>query len=93
MRRVVSIIAGASIFAGLHYAAYGAVLSALFNAFIFAVVADVLNSYFRSYTSGKIGHCGNNAVMGCTALQLPIWYAFFITAMYSGILYMLSRRY
>ena len=79
-------------FSILHLTAYASTNSAvttalMFNAFMYAVIADVINTYFESTVSSKIAHTLNNAAVSCVAAGVPIIFALIVAATHAGILY------
>lgn len=98
-RNFLAILVAGSFFAVLHLRAYGgteglelAVTAALImNAFLFAVIADIVNWKFKSATASKIAHCLNNATISAVAVGLPALTGAFVTLIYAVILFFMSR--
>lgn len=93
-----SIIIGGIFFAILHLKAYsiaGAptdVTNALMlNAFMFAVIADFINTQFDSTAPSKIAHTLSNATIGCLCVGIPLWFAFVVAGSHAVLIFILSR--
>ena len=98
-RQATAIIVAAAFFAVLHLRAYGGTsgvetattVAMLLNAFLFAVIADTINSRFKSTTPSKIAHCFNNSSISSVSIGLPAFYGAFITTIYAIVLFVMSR--
>ena len=98
---IVAILGAAALFAFLHSLAYGylgatttmqksTAVALMANAFIYAVVADIINSYFKSTTASKIAHTMNNAALMSNALGITPFFSIFVAAVHAVFLYAVS---
>jgi len=96
VRYGISIVIVGVFFAVLHFAAYNtgdpAVSEALmFNAFLYAVIADSINTFFGGTTiPSKIAHTTNNAVVASASVGVPIAFAFVVVGIHAAILYAIA---
>lgn len=100
MRHGIAIFAAAAVFGILHLKIFsaGEVINEdlMVNAFLFAFMADVINTTFQSTVASKIAHCWNNsAVMlyvGGTEPTWVFWISIMITLAYATILYTIQAE-
>lgn len=99
---LVSIIGASFLFSILHIAAAGLLEAVSFteiqqaqdmliSAFIFGIIAGVINSYFDSSNTSKIAHTINNAGYLSNAMGLTIGYAYVVGIIHAVIVYSLNK--
>lgn len=99
---IVAILGAASVFAVLHATAYGftgaltvtqrqQAVSLMANAFLYAIIADAINNYFKSSTASKIAHTINNAALMCVAMGVTPFFSLFVGAVHALVLYAMSE--
>lgn len=97
VRMGISIVFVGVLFALLHFTAYATGNPAqsealMFNAFLYAIIADSINTYFGKTTiPSKIAHTTNNAVVSCAAVGIPIVFAVVVVVAHASILYAIAR--
>jgi len=82
----------AAFFAILHFTAYAtgnaaATQSLLLNAFMYALIADTINTYFESTAPSRVAHTLNNAAVSCVAVGIPVLFALIVAAVHALIIF------
>ena len=93
-RHALSIFAVALVFGFLHLKLFSTGMAneqIMVNAFLFAIIADVINWRLKSTVSGKIAHCWNNGVVMCAASGAPVVYGVLMAVIYAGILWVMQK--
>ena len=102
-RNVVAGLFAAVFFMLLHYTANGSIDPAIttalmINAFLYAFIADMLNSAFKSEDEeqstipSRTAHTFNNATVSCLSAGVPVFFAFFVTGAHFALMYVATRE-
>jgi len=102
-RNVIAGLFAAVFFMLLHYTAYGSIDPAIttalmLNAFLYAFIADMLNSLFKgeedeqSTIPSRTAHTFNNATVTCLAAGVPVLFAFFVTGAHYALMYVATHE-
>lgn len=92
----ISIIFVGLFFALLHLTAYskpGAnnASALMFNAFLYAVIADTIDTFYDSTIPSKIAHTLNNAAIASVAVGIPVGFAFVVAGVHALAMGMIAR--
>lgn len=96
-RFFIAIMIAGAFFSLLHLTAYASpedpslAYGLMLNAFLYAVMADFINTYFESTIPSRVAHTFNNATVSAFAVGIPLPFAFLVTGAHALIMYVIAR--